>query len=296
MKSMSLAAPLHPHCLHSFESHLNYCLFPYKPPIAPNINSLAQVNFLLTSFHDHGLLDEGNALIGKLIQFLGPHKVVFGIKQLEDDFCWEFYIYDYALQDRRFQADEVLRALNLVFASDLQVSSLMPYFMFSFQISPQQLRAAEPLESVDLYFGYPGGTLFGGKSYTLSSQNVLRFKNVYSFYDAQSDRDSIKQAVNNGAYLAGRLDIADLLLETQYSLCDVICISSKASNDCIYYSGLNIHRLTAFLRQFNYSSSLLAIAETYCDRFNHLLFDIGVDYIVTNQQLSFVKTSFYGVF
>ena len=254
MKSMFLAAPLHPHCLHSFASHLNYCLFPYKPPIAPNIHSFAQVNFLLASFQDHGLLDEGRALIGKLIQILGPQKVVFGIKQLDDDFCWEFYIYDYALQDRQFQVDE------------------------------------------DLYFGYPGGTLFGGKSYTLSSQNVLRFKNVYSFYDAQSDRDSIKQAVNNGAYLAGRLDIADLLLEMQYALCDVICISSKASNDCIYYSGLDIHRLSAFLRQFNYSSSLVALADAYFDQFNHLLFDVGVDYIVANQQLSFIKTSFYGVF
>jgi len=278
------------------DSYFNYCLWPYTPPSPPHKASLAQINFLLASFRDHDLLEQGQSLVHRLAQFLGPYKTVFGIKQFADIFCWEFYIYDYDLQHRRIHANDLFSFLKPTLHSSLEVSPFLPYFMFSFQITPHQLRTAASLDSVDLYMGLFGGTLFAGKAYTLDHTNFPRLKNIYSFFDSREDRDSIKQAVNCGAFLEGRCDIADLLLDTQYADCDIICVSSKAANDSIYYSGINIGQLIAFLRQFNYSPSLVALAETYYDQFGHLLFDIGLDYCVTNQKLVFLKSSFYGIF
>ena len=295
MKPLALADSQLVHTNFS-DSYFNYCLWPYSPPSPPHKASLAQINFLLASFRDHDLLEQGQSLLHRLAQFLGPYKTVFGIKQFADNFWWEFYIYDYDLQHRRIQANDLLHFLKPTLHSSLEVSPSLPYFMFSFQITPHQLRTGASLDAVDLYMGLFGGTLFAGKAYTLDHTNFPRLKNIYTFFDSKVDRDSIKQAVNCGAYLEGRSDIADLLLESQYADCDIICVSSKAANDCIYYSGLNIGQLIAFLRQFNHSPSLVAMAETYYDQLGHLLFDIGLDYCVTNQKLVYLKSSFYGIF
>ena len=92
-----------------------------------------------------------------------------------------------------------------------------------------------------------------------------------------------------------KIDISKILYQDLMK-CKVICISSKRNANGIYYHGINIEQFLFFLKEFNYSSELINFVNENKNKLDYILFDVGFDYSIKNDNLVIKKSGFYGTF
>ena len=74
-----------------------------------------------------------------------------------------------------------------------------------------------------------------------------------------------------------------------------MCVAKKRVRDGIYFSGVDVDQLLAFLRRFGWPVEMIEAVSAGHDRYDHLFFDVGVDYEPDGEGgLRYPKTSFYG--
>jgi hypothetical protein len=274
----------------------NYCLWPYEPyrPLAEH--DQPAVYLLFESFRLHGVDAFGQQLVSQLLQVLGPCQTVFGIKTVDGEPSWEFYFYDYESQNRRISSSSIICCFPGCEQATLFLDDRIPYFMFSLEITLQQIQAkASP--SLTFYLGNPGGALFGGKSYCVDSgKGQISFQNVYHFYDDALHKQAIAEHLSSSLHLREYFTGNPQFLAYSFLACQTLCIAHKRTCDGLYFSGVPLTSLLQFCSTFQVHSALANFLAHQRSAFDYLLFDIGLDCQSVASGHTFPKAAIYASF
>jgi hypothetical protein len=277
----------------SQDRYADYCLWDYPPPTPP-AGKLRCANLLWRAIDASGEGRRLRAACEALRQHLGPFRTVFGVKKIADRLSFELYFYDYARLERDVSIPRVLDILAPFVTCPLNYSERRPYFMFSIDLDDKVASRQQPLEVINVYIGNPGSSVSSGICYELSNSG-LRLANFYFFFDARREMPEIVAKMSCSAYHDLRGLPVSGILRPELLDCEVIVVANKKCHDGIYFSRLKIDPLIGFLERERFPDDLVGFAKHYRDDFDHMLYDVGIDYVVEHGAVKILKTAFYGL-
>ena len=276
------------------DPHFDYCLWEYRPP-APVADKFRAVNLLYHSFELAGMSERAYALVDALREAIGAFQTVFGIKLRDGKLGWESYFYDYRRRERKVSISRVLEALRPFARSPIRPNENLPYFMFSIDIDDALATGARELDLVNMYVGNVGSAVSSGISYALRPQGST-MENFYFFFDARTQLEEAANKIFCSAYVDVTKIHYNRILWPELRECRTICVANKKNNDCVYFSEIDVDQLLFFLRRLDYPREIVRMVESHRADFDHLLFDVGIDYRVEGSELRVLKSGYYGVF
>jgi len=275
------------------DRYADYCLWDY-PPVAPPQGKLRCANLLWRALAAAGAGPRFYEACRALRAGLGPFRTVFGVKQIAGKLSFEFYFYDYARLERQVSITRVLEILAPFVECRLSYSELRPYFMFSIDLDDDIVAGRRPLEMINIYVGNPGSSVSSGICYELTREG-LRLANFYFFFDARKEMDDIVAKVACSA----RHDLHGLpmrdILRPELTDCQVIVVANKKFNEGIYFSRIGIDPLVGFLERERFPADLAAFAAERRNELDHMLYDVGLDYVIDAGAVRITKSAFYGL-
>ena len=275
------------------DRYADYCLWPYEP-VSRTDGKLRSAALLWESLRQTGADPRIGQSCERLRAGLGPFRTVWGVKQFEQHYSYEFYFYDYERLSRDVSVARVLEALSPLVTSRLHYPDGRPYFMFSLDLNNALFEAGGSLDEISIYLGNPGSSVSSGICYNLSAAG-LRLDNFYFFFDAERERDDIEAKVACSAHMDLPAVRIDEILWPELRDCGVIVVANKRFNDGVYFSRIRVDQLIAFLKRTHYPPDLIAFVERNRSDLDHLLYDVGIDYRKTATGLQIVKSAFYGL-
>jgi hypothetical protein len=276
------------------DHYFNYCLWPYEP-ISATLGKFRPVNLLLHSFERACVLSHGSELVDTLRRGVGPFQTVWGVKWMGGRTAWEFYFYDYKRLDRELSLTRVLEVLRPFTAWPSAIDERVPYFMFSIDIDELFLSKGHNLGLIHLYLGNPGSTVSSGISYALTAEH-RELENLYYFFQAPRDLEAAANKIACSAHVeVGRVGL-DQILWPELRKCHTICVANKRENDTVYFSGVNVNQLLFFLERLAYPPETIGHIRQHRTKLDHLLFDVGFDYVGRDDSLFVLKSGYYGIF
>lgn len=276
------------------EAQFDFCLWPY-PAQAPGSGKLRSVNLLFNSFAESRLGPQASEIVSAIRREFGLLRTVWGIKQASGTISWEFYFYDYERTARSRSVSGLLRAVQPWLGSEIVADEGLPYFMFSIDLSGDQLCSSGTIDEVQIYIGNVGSSVSSGICYGLAGDSI-RLKNFYFFFDARQEMELIEGKVQSSAYLGEGACPIDEILLPELRDCDVIVVANKTDRDGVYFSRIRVNQLIWFLRRMGFPHAEVEWIERNRDRLDHMLFDVGFDYRMEAGCLKVVKSAYYGVF
>ncbi|CAO4167039.1 hypothetical protein [Methylorubrum populi] len=275
------------------DRYADYCLWDYEP-VGPTTGRLRQASLLWHSLTCAGADPWLFALCDALRAGLGPGRSVWGAKLRDGVTTWEFYFYDYARLERTVSIERVLAILAPFAPCGLRYAGGRPYFMFSLDLDNALVRGERGLDRLNIYVGNPGSSVSSGLCYGLTAQGLV-FDNLYSFFDAAREREAIRAKAACSAHLdLPGLDL-DAILWPELMTCGVVVVANKRLCDGVYFSRVGIDGLIAFLDRLDYPLPIRTFVREERRRLSHLLFDVGIDYAVTDGRLTVTKSAYYGL-
>jgi hypothetical protein len=276
------------------DQYFNYCWWNYRP-IAPTANKLRPVNLLFQSFAVAEMDERARALVNALREAFGLFRTVYGIKFLDSRLAWEFYFYDYKRRERDVSITRVVNALAPFARCDIRPNERLPYFMFSIDIDAQLVSGSRELDLIHMYLGNPGSTVSSGVAYAVRADSIA-LENFYFFFDARKQLPDAAAKVACSPWFDVSQVHIDQVLWPQLRNCHTICIANKRNNDTAYFSGVNVGQLLFFLKSIGYPQPIVNFIEQNQSRLDHLLYDVGFDYVTEGDHIKIVKSGYYGVF
>jgi hypothetical protein len=271
----------------------DYCLWDYAPVSTPS-GKLRSANLLWRAIASAGGGPHLIAACDALRQTLGPFRTVYGVKKMGGQLRFEFYFYDYARLERQVSISRVLNILRPSVACSLPPPEGRPYFMFSIDLDEDVASGRAPLEVVNIYIGNPGSTVSSGICYEQSAAG-LRLANFYFFFHARREMNDIVAKVSCSAHHdLRRLPLASIL-RPELLNCEVVVVANKKFNDGVYFSRLPIDSLIDFLGREQFPADLVAFVRKHRGELDHMLYDIGLDYVVEDGTVRITKSAFYGI-
>lgn len=268
----------------------DYILSEYEPKI-PVAGKLRSLNLLTESFALAGVEAEGRALMTRLRTELGAFRTVWGIK-LEPDapvdqrLRWELYFYD---RDRKHEDLTIPRVAQWL-APHVNVRVReprpLPWHMFSVEFGCHHLRS-DAESALDVYLGM--------RSYKLDDASI-RFENVYSFHDAKQEIYEVLDRLRVALHFDSVRESLASVLPPHLFDCHRICVANKRRSDALYFSRITTLALLRFLDEHGWPTALGTFAKARADQFDHLLWDVGVDYVAQGGRATPTKTGVYGTF
>ena len=275
------------------DRHADYCLWDYRPLSSP-AGKLRSSNLLWRSIEAAGGGDRLIAACEALREGLGEFQTVYGVKFANGRLTFEFYFYDYARLERRVSISRVLEIISPFVDCRLTYSEGRPYFMFSIDLDEEVASRRRPLEKINVYVGNPGSSVSSGICYELS-KSEFRLANFYFFFSARKEMGDIAAKIACSAHhdLRG-LPMTDILRPEMLD-CDVIVVANKKFGDGIYFSRLKIDSLARFVERERFPSTIVDFVKTNRDALDHMLYDVGMDYVVQDGRVVITKSAFYGL-
>ena len=271
----------------------DFCLWSYPPVISPS-GGLRSSNLLWQSLEAAGAPSEAFDLCREIRALVGPFSTVFGIKRHGATTSWELYFYDYQRFDRRWSANAVLDVAREFLGPMPDVDSRRPYFMFSFEFSVSMSEDPRP-RCVDVYVGTGGDGISAGLCYSIESEGTTTLKNLYHFYDAQSQRDRAWRRLTESVRVDARsADPADANWPIS-AVCESIVVAHKRRCDGLYFTHLDIDQLIEFLAGADPRHPSLPFLRTERNRLRHLRHDVGLDLAAVDGRWVGGLTSFFGI-
>jgi hypothetical protein len=274
------------------DRYADYCLWDY-PPVASPAGKLRSASLLWRAIEAAGGAHLRAACMA-LRDALGPFRTVFGVKKIADRLSFEFYFYDYARLERRVSIAQILEILSPFVSCPLSYSEGRPYFMFSIDLDDDVASRRRPLDIVNVYVGNPGSTVSSGICYELSNAG-LRLANFYFFFDARKEMNDIVAKVGCSAHHDLRGLPISAILRPELLDCGVIVVANKKFNDGVYFSRIRVDPLIGFLEHERFPADLVTFAKQYRDDLDHMLYDVGLDYVVEGGAVKVTKSAFYGL-
>jgi hypothetical protein len=275
------------------DRYADYCLWDYPPPASP-AGKLRCANLLWRAIDASGEGKHLRAACEALRRHLGPGRTVFGVKKVADRLSFEFYFYDYARLERDVSISRVLDILAPFVACPLTYSQRRPYFMFSIDLDDKVTSRQQPLEVINVYIGNPGSSVSSGICYELSNSG-LRLANFYFFFNARKEMPEIVAKMSCSAHHDLRGLPVSAILRPELLDCEVIVVANKKFHDGIYFSRLKIDPLIEFLERERFPDDLVGFSKRYRAHLDHMLYDVGIDYVVEHGAVKILKTAFYGL-
>ena len=269
----------------------DYCLQLYEPRCDP-AGKLRGESLLWHSLEVAGLPLEHDTVFHALREAAGRDMTVFGVKWFDNRLSWEMYFYDPQREDEQITAAS-LRA-TLAEAGALKLVPEIPdstrYFMYSFDLDLELLTAREVPE-INIYLQFYEGQ--GGHSYAVRADST-ELRNTYRFHAPKLEIDAILHQVRRSMWVDfSRTRLADIVMPELFE-CQKICVAKKRFNDAIYYSGITVDQLLWFFERFEYPAAIQDFVRAHHGEFEHLLFDVGVDYLTGPEgRVIYPKTSYY---
>jgi hypothetical protein len=275
------------------DRYADYCLWDY-PPVASPRGKLRCANLLWYALAAAESGPRFHAACRALRDGLGPFQTVFGVKQIAGRLSFEFYFYDYGRLERKVSITRVLKILAPFADCRLTYSELRPYFMFSIDLDDEIVSGQRPLEKINIYVGNPGSSVSSGICYELTDAG-LQLANFYFFFDARSEMDDIVAKIACSArHDLPRLPIHDILRPDLID-CRVIVVANKRFNEGIYFSRIRIDPLIGFLERACFPADLARFAAEHRNELDHMLYDVGLDYVIEGGAVKITKSAFYGL-
>ena len=271
----------------------DYCLWDYQP-VAPPENKLRSANLLWRSIDATGNGARLKAACRALRDQLGPFRTVFGVKKIADRLSFEFYFYDYARLERDVSITKILGILSPFVHCSLTYSERRPYFMFSVDLDEDVATRRKPLDPINVYIGNPGSSVSSGICYELSSTG-LRLANFYFFFDAHKEMADIVAKLSCSAHHDLRGLPVQGILRPELLDCAVIVVANKKFHDGIYFSRMKIDPFIGFLQREGFPADLVDFVAEHRDGLDHMLYDVGIDYVIENRTVKVLKSAFYGL-
>ena len=272
----------------------DFCLWEYRLAV-PHENKFRSANLLFHSFEVMEADDRAFELVRTIREGLGISSTVWGVKQLGRDIRWEFYFYDYRKRNRQKSITKVLDIIAPLIPCQVAANESLEYFMFSIDVWKQLISGTGNLEEIHMYIGNAGSTVSSGICYSLRKQET-RLENFYFFFDAKTQLDLIVDKISCSAYVdIGKIGL-ERILWPEMRECGVIVVANKQGNDAVYFSRINVDQLISFLRRMNYPKELISFVTLNRDNLDHLQFDVGYDYKMEGNDLTILKSGYYGFF
>lgn len=278
----------------SRDHYFNYCWWPYEP-VAPIENKLRQVNLLFHSFEQGGLGEAAFRLVRTIRDAIGSFRTVWGTKWIGDRLAWEFYFYDYERRERELSITRVLEVIRGFARCGIRINENLAYFMFSIDIDRELLSGKGEIDLIHMYIGNPGSTVSSGIAYALRPETTA-LENFYFFFDAGKHLREVAEKICCSAHFdATSMDLRRVLVP-ELRDCRTICVANKQGNDTVYFSGVDVKQLLFFLKMLRYPPWIIAYVEENQAKLDHLLYDVGFDYVARDGEPVIVKSGYYGVF
>lgn len=294
MSQSFLESPLPLERVSTGEPLRDYCLWDYPPRVAPEGKWHAS-NLLFQSFKAAGLDDTFIPVCEAIREAIGFNQTVWGIKFAQGRISWEFYFYDYQRLERQVSISKLIEVLKPFVRCELQFSEQRPYFMFSLDLDASWGQPRSQLKEINVYMGNAGSNVSSGLSYSLTKEGLL-FENLYSFFDAQQEREeAIEKALCSSHFDLPNFSVDELMLPELMD-CGVLVVANKRECEGIYFSRIGVDQLLWFMDEMAYPEALSAYIRANRDQLDHLNFDVGLDYLWRDGRIQFHKTAYYGVF
>ena len=275
------------------DRYADYCLWDY-PPVAPTDGKLRCANLLWRALEAAGASPRFYEACRALRTGLGPFRTVFGVKKIAGRLSFEFYFYDYARLEREVSITRVLEILRPFAACPLSYSEGRPYFMFSIDLGEEIVNGRRPLSLINVYIGNPGSSVSSGICYELTPTS-FRLANFYFFFDAKTEIDDVTAKVACSAHHDLRGLPLSEILRPELLDCRVIVVANKKFNDGVYFSRIGIDPLIGFLAREEFPAELVSFARDNRNALDHMLYDVGIDYVVEKGAVRITKSAFYGL-
>ncbi len=276
------------------DRYFDYCMWEYRPD-APSTGKHRSWNLLLNAFDAAGAAPRVAELCARLRAGIGVSRTVWGVKQAGGQLSWELYFYDYERLERELSIARVLDVLAPQCRCDLADPAQRPYFMFSIDIDDALARGERGLDEINVYLGNVGSEVSSGICYSMTERG-LRMDNLYYFFDARRDMESIVAKLACSAHLdLPGLDV-DAILWPELRDCKSIVVANKKHHEGVYFSGIDVDQLLFFLERMQYPREITGFVRRERARLDHLQYDVGLDYRMRDGKLEFLKSAYYGVF
>lgn len=274
----------------SDDRHFDYCLEPYAPRRSP-VGGLRAESLLWHSFRVAGAEPRVAESVRTLQHACGRDATVWGVKYDGRQFFWELYFYDPQKRDAAVTATRVRESVAPFYRIDAVVRETVPYFMFSYDLAIDTSTRGV-VDGLNLYLAEPRG--HAGRSYKVQGER-MELENHYVFLPPKTDIEEVLARVRSSTFVDfDKVSLAALLRPQLFS-CRRVCVARKRSCDALYFSGIDVDQWLWFLRAYDYPRDFVSFAERWRGRFEHLRFDVGIDYRSgPDGHLLQPKTSFYG--
>lgn len=272
------------------DRYFDYCLQPYDPLSSP-AGKLRSETLLWNSLDVADAPRELDDVLRAVQAAAGRDMTVFGVKHLGGRLWWELYFYDPKKEDESVRASSLSAAVRPWLEIVPRLPETIPYFMFSFDLSPGAM-TSKKIELINAYLPYY--LVQGGRSYKVTSERI-ELDNVYRFHHPKTEIREIVHQVKQSVFVDfTRVPLARVLLPQLLS-CNRVCVAKKRTADAVYYSGLTIDQLLFFLSRFSYPAGIIDFVRDHRSELDHLRFDVGFDYVMEpDGTLSMTKSSYYG--
>ena len=281
-------------CTTAADRFYDYCLYEYKP-VSSFEGKLRSANLLYRSFNDLGMDDRAYHIVEAIRAAIGVNQTVWGLKRSGSLYAWELYFYDYRRRERERSMTRVMEALKPFVACDVPFNESDYYFMFSLDLDNNVAMGKTSLDEIHMYIGNTASNVSSGISYSLT-EGDRKMENFYFFFDPKKDREELVAKVACSARIDTSVIPLDRVLWPELRECRTICIANKQESDCAYFSGINVDQFLFFLKRMNYPDTLISHVEENRHLLDHLLYDVGIDYRMENDNLMILKSGYYGTF
>ncbi|MBX3125333.1 MAG: hypothetical protein KF718_01380 [Polyangiaceae bacterium] len=273
------------------DRHFDYCLEPYRPR-RPWSGKLRAENLLWHSLLVARQRATWRALLEAVQRHVGKDLTVWGVKWDGERLWWELYFYDPRKESARATIASLTEALAPWLRLGPRVPETVPYMMFSFDLSAAASASGE-VTALNLYL--TGEQAHAGRSYRVTDAGA-ELENTYRFMEPKRNIDEVLPLIEASVFVdySARERLKDVLFPVLFA-CKKVCISKKRDRDAIYFSGIAVDQLLWFLRRFAYPVPLVSFVERHQEQFEHLFFDVGIDYRTdASGRIVYPKTSYYG--
>lgn len=271
------------------DRYFDYCLQPYQPRRTWR-GGLRGETLLWESLAVAGATSDLALLLDRVREHAGKDATVWGTKHIGGRLSWELYFYDPLKEHVPAHVASLVPVLAPLARCSAPIREDVPYMMWSFDLLPTFRRGAD-IDAINYYLAEPVGQ--AGRSYKATAAGI-ELENVYHFFHPKLGIAEVLSRVRSSVVVDfTKVDLAKVIFPELFT-CQKICVAKKRTADAVYYSGITVQQLLWFLGRFHYPAELVAFVRAHEVRFEHLRFDVGVDYFTgPGREIATPKTSFY---
>lgn len=271
----------------------DYCRTKYDP-LEQVKGKYKSINLLLDSIRQMDHLADFFPLIKETQRRVGKGNSIWGVKKIGKKLFWEFYFYNREKKDPKMTFENVIPIYGEMLDLKILPKETIPYFMFSIDITHETFTKGKK-GGIHIYVNDQRDRANTSTSY-IYLKDKLKLENHYAFYDPKTEPQDLVRKIKDSANVDYSITNLNKVLLPELYECKRICSARKATCDSIYYSGLDIYQFLSFLKEFKYPNETLSFVRKNENKFNHLQYDVGFDYVGAGPSIRVIKSGYYGTF